>query len=74
MEVCDMCSIFEPDHECNCCDLNGLGKGFVLCDDCYESHPELVKALAKSGQDIANEMTAEAAESSVAKVKGNYFD
>ena len=43
MEVCDMCSIFEPDHECNCCDLNGLGKGFVLCDDCYESHPELVK-------------------------------
>lgn len=43
MIVCDIYNISDLDYTCHgdCCKSNW--DGFVLCEDCYKSNPDIVK-------------------------------
>ena len=32
MEVCDLCTMYEPNYTCKCCD------NFVVCNNCFKDN------------------------------------
>ncbi len=46
MMVCDVCNIMEPDYACrgkNCSCGDNWGEDFMICEDCFKTHPDIVK-------------------------------